>query len=74
LSKFDRYMLAQLMVVFGFFSLVMVLVYWNNRAVLIFDQLLSDGQTASVVLELTILPLRNGLRVGIPTAAFPAAG
>jgi lipopolysaccharide export system permease protein len=72
LSKFDRYMLAQLMVVFGFFSLVMVLVYWINRAVLIFDQLISDGQTASVFLEFTILSLPNVIRLVIPMSAFAA--
>jgi lipopolysaccharide export system permease protein len=72
LSKFDRYMLSQLMVVFGFFSLVMVLVYWINRAVLIFDQLISDGQTASVFLEFTMLTLPNVIRLVLPMSAFAA--
>ena len=31
------------MVLFGFFSLVLVLVYWINRAVVLFDQLIADG-------------------------------
>lgn len=65
-------MLAQLMVVFGFFSLVMILVYWINRAVLIFDQLISDGQTASVFLEFTMLSLPNVIRLVIPMSAFAA--
>ena len=72
MSRFDRYMLAQLMVVFGFFSLVMVLIYWINRAVLIFDQLISDGQTASVFLEFTLLSLPNVIRLVIPMSAFAA--
>ena len=72
MSKFDRYMLSQLMVVFGFFSLVMVLVYWINRAVLIFDQLISDGQTASVFLEFTLLSLPNVIRLVLPMSAFAA--
>ncbi|MBM9594371.1 LPS export ABC transporter permease LptF [Roseitranquillus sediminis] len=73
MSKFDRYMLSQLMVVFGFFSLVMVLVYWVNRAVLLFDQLISDGQTAWVFLEFTMLSLPNVIRLVLPMSAFAAA-
>lgn len=72
MSRFDRYMLGQLMVVFGFFSLVMVTVYWINRAVLIFDQLISDGQTASVFIEFTLLWLPNVIRMVLPMSAFAA--
>ena len=72
MSRFDRYMLAQLMVVFGFFSFVMVTIYWINRAVLIFDQLISDGQTASVFLEFTLLWLPNVIRMVLPMSAFAA--
>jgi len=46
-ARFDRYMLSQLLVLFGFFSLVLVSVYWVNRAIGLFDQLISDGQTAA---------------------------
>ena len=65
-------MLAQLMVVFGFFSLVMVTVYWINRAVVIFDQLIADGQTASVFLEFTLLSLPNVIRLVLPMSALAA--
>lgn len=65
-------MLVQLIVVFGFFSLIMVFVYWINRAVLIFDQLISDGQTASVFLEFTLLSLPNVIRLVLPMSAFAA--
>ncbi|MFP4275773.1 MAG: LptF/LptG family permease, partial [Paracoccaceae bacterium] len=70
MARFDRYMLSQLMVVFGFFSLVMVLVYWINRAVLLFDELISDGQTAWVFLEFTLLSLPNVIRMVLPMSAF----
>jgi hypothetical protein len=30
MSKFDRYMLSQLMMFFGFFALVLVSIYWVN--------------------------------------------
>ena len=54
-AKFDRYMLSQLLVLFGFFSLVLVAVFWINRAVVLFDRLIGDGQTALVFLEFTAL-------------------
>jgi lipopolysaccharide export system permease protein len=66
-------MLVQLMAVFGFFALVLVAVYWVNRAVGLFDQLIGDGQTALVFLELSLLTLPNVIRVVLPVAAFAAA-
>ena len=45
-SRLDRYLLSQLLGLFGFFSLVLVAVYWINRAVGLFDQLIGDGQSA----------------------------
>ncbi len=65
-------MLSQLMGLFGFFALVLVSVYWVNRAVLLFDRLISDGQTALVVLEFTALTLPYVIRVVLPVAAFAA--
>ena len=55
LRKFDRYILSQLMVMFGFFALVLVSVYWVNNTVKVFDRLISDGHSAAVVLEFTLL-------------------
>ncbi|MGI9390181.1 MAG: LPS export ABC transporter permease LptF, partial [Boseongicola sp.] len=48
MGKFDKYLLAQLLWLFGFFALVLVLVYWVNRAVILFDQLIANGQSAAV--------------------------
>lgn len=73
MSKFDRYMLSQLMMLFGFFALVLVSVYWINRAVSLFDQLISDGQSAWVFLEFTALTLPNVIRLVLPVAAFVAS-
>lgn len=66
-------MLSQLMVLFGFFSLVLVLIYWVNRAVLLFDQLIADGQSAAVFLQITALTLPNVVRLVLPLSAFVAA-
>lgn len=71
--KLDRYLLSQLMMLFGFFSLVLVSVYWVNRAVILFDQLIADGQSASVFLEFTALSLPNVIRLVLPVSAFIAA-
>ena len=72
-SRFDRYLLSQLLQLFGFFALVLVAVYWVNRAVGLFDQLIGDGQSALVFLEFSILTLPNAIRLVLPIAAFAAA-
>jgi lipopolysaccharide export system permease protein len=72
LTRLDRYLLHQLMALFGFFALVLVSVYWVNQAVRLFDKLISDGQTALVVLEFTALTLPNVIRLVLPVAAFAA--
>ena len=73
MKQFDRYMLSQLMMLFGFFSLILVLIYWINRAVVLFDQLIADGQSAWVFLEFTALSLPSVIRLALPLAAFASA-
>ena len=71
-KRLDRYLLSQFMVLFGFFALVLVSIYWMNRAVLMFDRLIADGQSSLVVLEFTALTLPNVIRAVLPVAAFAA--
>ncbi len=73
MTRFDRYVLTQLVLLFGFFALVLVSVYWINRAVILFDQLIADGQSAGTFLALTLLTLPNVIRLVLPIAAFVAA-
>lgn len=73
MSRFDRYMLSQLMVMFGFFSLVLAMVYWVNRAVLLFNHLIGDGQSVRIFVELTALTLPNVIRIMLPLSAFAAS-
>ena len=73
MPRFDRYMLSQLMVLFGFFSLVLVAVYWVNRAVVLFDRLIADGHSAGVFLEFTALSLPSVIALVLPMASFAAA-
>ncbi|KPU84630.1 permease [Marinosulfonomonas sp. PRT-SC04] len=61
------------MVFFGFFALVLVMVYWVNQAVRLFEFLIADGQSAAVFLEFTALTLPNVIRAVLPIAAFVAS-
>lgn len=72
MSRFDRYLLSQQLALFGFFSLVLVMVYWINRAVGLFDKLIGDGQSALVFLEFSLLTLPNVIRIVLPVSAFAA--
>ncbi|MEM6890736.1 MAG: LPS export ABC transporter permease LptF [Pseudomonadota bacterium] len=71
--RLDRYILSQLLLLFGFFALVLVSVFWINRAVLLFDRLISDGQSALVFLEFTALGLPSLVTLVMPIASFAAA-
>ena len=73
MAKFDKYLLSRLVVGFGFFALVLVLVYWINRAVVLFDQLIANGHSAMVFLEFSVLTLPDMMRIVLPIAAFAAA-
>jgi len=61
------------MVLFGFFSLVLVSIYWINRAVALFDTLIGSGQSTLIFLEFSILSLPNIIRMAMPLAEFAAA-
>lgn len=73
MAKSDRYMLSQLFMLFGFFSLVLVALFWINRAVVLFDRLIGDGQSALVFLEFTALGLPRLITTVLPIATFASA-
>ncbi|MHA6267952.1 LptF/LptG family permease [Aliiroseovarius sp. CAU 1755] len=73
MARFDRYMLSQLILLFGFYGLVLVLLFWVNRAVRLFDQLIANGQTALVFLEFSAMILPGVIVFIIPIASFAAA-
>lgn len=70
MTRFDRYMLSQFMVLFGFFALILVSIFWINKAVRMFDRLVGDGQPAWVFLEFTALTLPGVIGMVLPIAAF----
>ena len=73
MSRYDRYVLSQYLLFFGFFALVLVGVFWINRAVVLFDRLIGGGQSALVFFEFSALTLPNLIRTVVPMAAFAAA-
>ncbi len=72
MPRIDRYLLSQFLQLFGFFALVLVGVYWMNKAVGLFDQLIGDGQSALVFLEFSLLTLPFVIKLVLPVAAFIA--
>lgn len=72
MGRFDKYMLSQLLWVFGFFALVLVGVYWINRAVVLIDTFLSAGQPGLLVFEMSVLALPTLIKLVLPIAAFLA--
>ncbi len=73
MMRFDRYLLSQLIAVFGFFSLVLVGLQWVNHAVFLFDWLIGDGQSAWVFVQMSVLALPQVISVILPLSAFVAA-
>ncbi len=57
---------------FGFFSLVLVAVYWVNRAIGLFDRLIAGGANVVTFLQFTALALPNVIYVVLPVSALVA--
>lgn len=72
MSRFDRYILSQSFVVFGFFTFVFVSIVWINRAVKLFDALITDGHSAGIFLEFSALALPSAMAEIVPLASFAA--
>ena len=72
MKRANAYVLKQLLTLFGFFALILVLIYWVNRAVSLFDQLIADGQSIFIFLEFTSLTLPWIIQMVTPAAGFAA--
>ncbi|CTQ50259.1 LPS export ABC transporter permease LptF [Jannaschia donghaensis] len=72
MALFDRYLAGQLLIYFGFFSLVLVAVYWVNRAIGLFDTLIAGGSNVLTFLEFTALALPNVIYAVLPVSALVA--
>jgi len=71
-SRYDRYLLSQLLLIFGLFALILVGILWINHAVRLFDRLISDGHSTLTFLEFSALALPNTIRIALPIASFVA--
>ncbi|UWP90140.1 LptF/LptG family permease [Aliiroseovarius crassostreae] len=65
--------MSQLLVLFGLAGLVLVLIFWINRAVRLFDYIISSGETALVFLEISTMILPSVIVFVLPIAAFTAS-
>ena len=73
LSKFDRYVFSQLLTFCGFFALILVAIFWFDKALRMFERLLGKGQSTWLFLELTFLTLPPVIASILPIAGFAAA-
>lgn len=73
MAKLDRYILSQLTGPFAIFALILIGVYWVGRAIGLFDQLIGDGQSVQVFLEIMILFLPQVVAIVLPVVSFAAA-
>ena len=71
-QKLDLYILRQLSIIFLFFLFVFTLIFWINRAVNLFDQLISDGHSSSIILQFILLNLPSTTTLVFPLACFAA--
>lgn len=72
LPRIDRYILSQFLQYFGFFALVIAGVYWVNKAVGLFDQLIGDKQSLWVFVRFSLLTLPGVIKMILPVASFIA--
>ena len=71
-QKLDIYILRQLSIIFLFFLFVFTLIFWINRAINLFDQLISDGHSSSIILQFVLLNLPSTTTLVFPLACFAA--
>ena len=73
MQKLDQYIFRQLFIIFVFFLLVFTLIFWINRVVNLFDQLISDGHSSSILFQFALLSLPSTTTIVFPIACFAAA-
>ena len=73
MQKIDRYILVQIASTFSFFLIVLTLIFWINRAIRLFDKLISKGHDSSVLLKFALLSLPSTATIVFPLACLAAA-
>ncbi|RMD50014.1 MAG: LptF/LptG family permease [Alphaproteobacteria bacterium] len=72
MTSWDRYVVSRLFALFGLYALILVGVYWLNRALIIFDQMVADGRTLALFGWIVLLSLPEVVREMLPAAALVA--
>ena len=70
MKKLDRYIFKQVVIGFFFFLSIFTLIFWINRAIRLFDQLIANGHSSAIFLELAILSLPSIASIVFPLACF----
>jgi len=73
LARLDRYILSQLTGPFAVFALILIGIYWVGRAVGLFNELISDGQSVGAFLKYMTLFLPQVVAIVLPVVSFAAA-
>ena len=71
-QKLDRYIFKQLSLIFVFFLFVFTLIFWINRAIGLFDRLITDGHSSSTLFQFALLSLPSITTIVFPLACFAA--
>ena len=71
-QKLDRYIFKQLSLIFVFFLFVFTLIFWINRAIGLFDQLITYGHSSSTLFQFALLSLPSITTIVFPLACFAA--
>ena len=69
-QKLDQYIFKQLSLNFVFFLFVFTMIFWINRAIGLFDRLISDGHSSSILFQFALLSLPSTTTIVFPLACF----
>ena len=70
MNKLDRYIFQQVLYSFVFFLSIFTLIFWINRTIRLFDRLITDGHSSTVLLEFAVLSLPSITSIVFPLACF----
>lgn len=72
MRKLDLYILKQVILIFVFFLFVLTLIFWINKAIQLFDRLISQGHSSTVLFEFALLSLPSTSTIVFPLSCFAA--
>ncbi|EDM70299.1 hypothetical protein RAZWK3B_06402 [Roseobacter sp. AzwK-3b] len=73
MTKFDQYVIRKLITLFAFFALILIAIFWLDKALRMFERLLGKGQSNWLLLELILLTLPPVVASILPIASFASA-